>query len=129
MSPASCIQGPAVRLLWSDGIKEEKIETAAASPAASWKPEFPNSSHTPHKQKGLKDINWAEIRCHNCSGLGHMKRNCPSPKKMTRTQTSAASPESPKSAVLHLKAQRQEMSIRVLVHELEGVCCFGQWGM
>ncbi|KAJ8369381.1 hypothetical protein SKAU_G00094090 [Synaphobranchus kaupii] len=115
-----------------EGAKEEQAETAAAFPAARWKPKpsgpsphlqhaVPNPNYTPHKRGGCKDIKWEEIRCHNCSGLGHIKRNCPSPKKVFRTQASTASPETLDPAVLHLKAQDQEMSIHMLVHDLE-VC-------
>ncbi|KAJ8346760.1 hypothetical protein SKAU_G00281610 [Synaphobranchus kaupii] len=115
-----------------EGAEEEQAETAAAFPAARWKPKpcgpsphlqhaGPNPNYTPHKRGGRKDIKWEEIRCHNCSGLGHMKRNCASPKKVFITQASTVSPETPDPAVLHLKAQDQEMSIHMLVHELD-VC-------
>ena len=50
-----------------------------------------------------------------------MKRNCPSPKKSIKAQTPPASPEIPEPVVLHLKPQGQEMSICMLVLELE-VC-------
>lgn len=58
-----------------------------------------------------------------------MRRNCPSTKKTIRAQASTAYPEIPEPAVLHLKAQGQEMSIHMLVHELE-VCAVldsGAW--
>lgn len=103
-----------------EGGVTERAEASAAPPVASWKPESASSSHPPRKWKGQKDKS-EEIRCHNCSGLGHMKRNCPSPRKPFRAQTSTTFSESPEPAVLHLKAQGQEMSINILVYELE-VC-------
>lgn len=74
---------------------EEEEQTAAAYPVANRrrKPPGPNPHlqhtspdlcYTPPQRKGYKDIKWEEVRCHNCSGLGHMKRNCPSPKKTIR---------------------------------------------
>ena len=74
---------------------------------------------TPAPRKNYKDIKWEEIRCHNCSGIGHMKRNCPSPRRTTRGQPPAASHESPEPTVLHVKAHSQEMSIHLTIQELE----------
>ncbi|XDV34397.1 hypothetical protein PO909_004558, partial [Leuciscus waleckii] len=36
----------------------------------------------PHQLRFNKrgKINWEEIVCHNCHGIGHMRRNCPSPR-------------------------------------------------
>lgn len=98
------------------GPEEEEVETTATLLVARWKP---SPNHPPRRNQGRKGIKWEEIRCHNCSGLGHMRRNCPSPKKMTRAQASITSHETSESAVLHFKAQSQEMSIHMLVHELE----------
>jgi len=81
-----------------DGTEEEKAVTAAPFPAARWKPKpsdpspqqiFPDPDYTPFKQT----IKWEEVRCHNCSGLGHSRRNCPSPKKPIRAQAPAGSPD------------------------------------
>ncbi|XP_036001790.1 uncharacterized protein LOC118565513 [Fundulus heteroclitus] len=103
-----------------EGAVTGRAEAGSASPAANWKLESPSFSHPPHKWKGQKDKS-EEIRCHNCSGLGHMKRNCPSPRRTFRAQASTTLPGSPEPAVLHLKAQGQEMSINMFVYELE-VC-------
>ena len=102
-----------------EGTDEEELKTATASPSAIFKPESPSHSHTPYRGKSPRDIKWNEIRCHNCSGLGHMKRNCPSPSNAARALTSTMSPQSSRSAVLRLKAHGQEMSIHMIVYELE----------
>ncbi|KAJ3582113.1 hypothetical protein NHX12_015871 [Muraenolepis orangiensis] len=85
-----------------EAAEEEPTETAATEQETRWRPEpaspspypphtFSNQTFTPSKQKDRKDINWEEIHCHNCSGLGHMRRNCPSPKKTTKAQVLSAS--------------------------------------
>ncbi|XP_061754270.1 uncharacterized protein LOC133551511 isoform X2 [Nerophis ophidion] len=104
-----------------EGTEEEELEPATAPPSASCKHESPSYSHTQYKGRSYKDTKWDEVRCHNCSGLGHMKRNCPSPRKTARAQVSAMFPQSPKSTILHLKAQCHEMSIHMVVYGLE-VC-------
>ena len=104
-----------------EGTDEEELKTATAPPSAIFKPASSSHSHTPYRGKSPRDIKWDEIRCHNCSGLGHMKRNCPSPRNATRALTSTMSPQSSRSAVLHLKAQGQEINIHMIVYELE-VC-------
>lgn len=62
-----------------EGAEVEEPETAAAPPVASWNPQpqphGPNQ--TPRKWRGRSNIKWEVVRCHNCSGLGHMRRNCP----------------------------------------------------
>ncbi|CAL8343053.1 unnamed protein product [Merluccius merluccius] len=102
-----------------EGIEELEVETVTASLAASWKPEPPSPNHPPRKGKSHKDIKGEEIRCHNCSGLGLMRRDCPSPRKAFRAKVSTTPPETSKSTVLHFKAQSQKMNIRMLVHDLE----------
>ncbi|KAJ3601150.1 hypothetical protein NHX12_032123 [Muraenolepis orangiensis] len=139
MSPTACTQGHTVAerrpraAVIREAAEEEPTETAATCQATRWKPEpagpspyprhtFSNQTFTPSKhphQKDRKDINWEEIHCHNCSGLGHMRRNCPSPKKTTKAQVLSASPEITDPTVLHLKTQNQEMSILMLKNELE----------
>lgn len=103
-----------------EGAEVEGPETAAAPPAASWKPHPHNPQHTPRRWKGNKDLKWEEVRCHNCSGLGHMRRDCPSPKTISKAQdhTRPTAAEHPEPTVLHLKAHSQEMNIRLQVYQL-----------
>ncbi|KAM3623655.1 uncharacterized protein V6R79_013858 [Siganus canaliculatus] len=102
-------------------VTEARVETAASSPAATWEPRPPNTHYSPRHWRSHKDINRDEVRCHNCSGLGHMKRDCPSPRKATRPRASVTAPDGPEPAVLHLNARGQEMSVHIRVHEVE-VC-------
>nr|XP_061825306.1 uncharacterized protein LOC133612154 [Nerophis lumbriciformis] len=104
-----------------EGSEEDEFGPVTAPPSAGFKHESPSYSHTQYKGRSHKDIKWDEVQCHNCSGLGHMKRNCPSPRKTARAQASTMFPQSSKSTVLHLKAQGHEMSIHMVVYGLE-VC-------
>eukprot|EP00064_Thunnus_orientalis_P013363 superscaffoldBa00002165_g13402 len=78
-----------------EGTEGEEAETVVATPAVSYKPKTLDFHRTSTPQKSSKDIKWEDIRCHKCSGIGHMKRNCPSPKKMTRIQAPTATHDCP----------------------------------
>lgn len=93
-------------------------EASGSSPQPQLTSLSPN--YTPRKPGGRRDIQFQDFRCHNCSGLGHMRRDCPSRKQKFRIQDSTTPPETSET-VFHLKAQDQEMNIRVFVHDLE-VC-------
>ena len=114
------------------GLSEQKPRTAVvreggdadvveAAPEASFKSTTPERQRLSASQKGYKDFKWEEIRCHNCSGIGHMKRNCPSPRKTTRSQPPAVLRHSLEPTVLHFRTHSQEMSIHLKINELD-VC-------
>ncbi|CAI5689901.1 unnamed protein product [Oreochromis niloticus] len=103
--------------------EKDKDETVAErAPAASPSPNrfVPRTpSTTPNNHRNFKR---SGVRCHNCQGWGHVQKQCPSPHKTTKALTLNSSPcDSPKPTVLHLKCQSQEMSIPMLLYEVE-VC-------
>lgn len=69
-------------------------------------------------QRGHRDFNKNDICCHNCSGLSYLQRQWPSSQK-NKAPALTASHKNLEPTVLHFKVQGQEISICVLVHELD----------
>lgn len=67
-------------------------------------------------------INWEEIVCHNCQGIGHMRRNCPSPRldlpRVAPVLHHCADIQ-PTSTVLQVKGAGPEMCIHTLLYSME----------
>ena len=103
-------------------VREEgEADVVETAPEASFKSTTPERQRVSASRKEYTDIKWEEIRCHNCSGIGHMKINCPSPRKTTRGQPPAVLCHSPEPTVLHFRIHSQQMSIHLKIHELD-VC-------
>lgn len=96
----------------------KEMETAAP-PRVS--PHSQESDHFKLTKRISKDSRWKEVRCHNCSGLGHLKRNCPSPYGTVKGWSAATDAVGSQSEVLQLNSSNKEMSIRLNLHGLE-VC-------
>lgn len=60
-------------------------------------------------RQNTRSMNWEEICCHGCSGIGHMKKDCPSTRKITKATTTNS--DGSGSTVLHFKTHSQEMSM------------------
>lgn len=110
---------------YDDPNGEEDSSQATPSEVLRQKP--PKSNFGPRRPKSgeHKKINWDEIRCHNCQGIGHMRRSCPSPQRPGKPNVTIAVPNSLESqstpAVLCVKATGPEMCIHVLIDDME-VC-------
>lgn len=93
------------------------LETTAAAPIVSRtpRPAVPRCMYT--TRQNTRSMNREEFQCHNCSGIGHMKRDCPSPRKTTRTPTTNS--DGSGSTVLHFKTHSQEISIPIGVYGLK----------
>ncbi|KAL0202037.1 hypothetical protein M9458_000055, partial [Cirrhinus mrigala] len=80
--------------------------------------------HRLQKFNKRNKVNWEEIVCHNCQGIGHMRRNCPSPRlNLDRVTPALPRPTEiqPASTVLGVKGSGPEMCIHLLLYDME-VC-------
>lgn len=70
-----------------------------------------------------KNINWDEIRCHNCQGIGHMRRSCPSRRQPAQARAALGTLDTSEKqntpAVLCVKSSGPEMCIHVLLYDKE----------
>lgn len=98
-----------------EGVERGEAEVVGTTPAMGFKQTVPERQRMLASWRGYKDIKWEEIRCHNCTGIGHMKRNCPSPRKATRGQSSAVAHNSSEPTAIHFKTQ----SIHLTFHGLD----------
>ncbi|KAL7883473.1 hypothetical protein SRHO_G00011310 [Serrasalmus rhombeus] len=109
----------------SDTLREDGDQGSIMGVPAEWKHQDCRPSSPKGRFKGGKwKNNWAEIRCHNCSGIGHMKQDCPSPRKPAKPHPAqrVSNPHEHHNApaVLTVKSG-PEMCIHVLIHDRE-VC-------
>ncbi|KAL7373215.1 hypothetical protein ABVT39_001512 [Epinephelus coioides] len=77
----------------------------------------------PAKKNRNVEMFSTEIICHNCSGVGHLQRNCPSPrrpKQHTPSVNLTPAPH-PSTVVTCTSGLEGEMSVKILIHGLE-VC-------
>ncbi|KAK1884577.1 Gag polyprotein, partial [Dissostichus eleginoides] len=78
-----------------------------------------NQQWSPNRAKPVQ-MNSREVICHNCSGVGHIQRNCPSSRK--RKQHAPNNTPAPDSGTVVTcnKGSDDDMSIRILIqgHEL-----------
>ncbi|KAL0162302.1 hypothetical protein M9458_041698, partial [Cirrhinus mrigala] len=80
--------------------------------------------HRLQKFNKRNKVNWEEIVCHNCQGIGHMWRNCLSPRlNLERVTPALPRPTEiqPASTVLRVKGSGPEMCIHLLLYDME-VC-------
>ncbi|XP_028299789.1 uncharacterized protein LOC114461699 [Gouania willdenowi] len=79
-----------------------------------------NKQQRPYQNK-FKKTNFNEVICHNCSGVGHLKRNCPSPYRSTRSPGNATftSTPDPSTVVICTKSPVDEMCVQIMIHGLE----------
>ncbi|KAL0160919.1 hypothetical protein M9458_044644, partial [Cirrhinus mrigala] len=80
--------------------------------------------HRLQKFNKRNKVNWEEIVCHNCQGIGHMRRNCSSPRLNLERVTPALPRQTeiqPASTVLRVKGSGPEMCIHLLLYDME-VC-------
>ncbi|XP_062374552.1 uncharacterized protein LOC134062534 isoform X1 [Sardina pilchardus] len=99
-----------------EGDERREMDIVRAVPEVSFTPTAGGRQRASAPPRGNKDIKWEEIRCHNCTGIGHMKRNCPSPRKTTRGQPPAIFRDSSEPTVLHFKTHSQEMTINLTIN-------------
>ncbi|XDV17606.1 hypothetical protein PO909_023440 [Leuciscus waleckii] len=62
-----------------------------------------------------------DVQCHNCSGLGHIRRNCPSPRRPRQqgwTVNKNTAPDTGK-VVTCTASQEDDMCVKILIYELE----------
>ena len=73
------------------------------------------------KRNKYAEMNSAGVICHNCSGVGHLQRNCPSPRQpKPRTPGISLTPApDPGAVVTCTKSQEGEMNIKLFIHGLE----------
>ncbi|XP_063050302.1 uncharacterized protein LOC134445147 [Engraulis encrasicolus] len=120
-------RGPPERKPCTTAMVRERVDGGetdilTAIPGANSRP-VSHEFHRAAPRKTFKNAKWEEIRCHNCSGIGHIQRHCPSPRKTNRPthQYTNASREGSEPTVLHFKTHGQEMNIHLMMYELD-VC-------
>ncbi len=75
----------------------------------------------PKRNNGQGKRDYRELVCHNCSGIGHIQRNCPSP-HYPKQQAVSAKPtpaSDPGTVVICTKGQEEEMCVQVTMYGLE----------
>ncbi|KAL1254816.1 hypothetical protein QQF64_012877 [Cirrhinus molitorella] len=92
----------------------------------AWRQKNSKAAFKPRPQRfnTRNKINWEEIVCHNCQGIGHMRWNCPSPLLNLERATSILprpTETQPTSTVLRVKGSGPEMCIHLLLYDME-VC-------
>lgn len=89
-----------------------------------WRQRKAEFKHRLQKLNQRNKVNWEEIVCHNCQGIGHMRRNCPSPRLNLEHATSALprpKEVQPSPTVLIVMGSGPEMCIYLLLYDME-VC-------
>ncbi|KAL0151489.1 hypothetical protein M9458_053275 [Cirrhinus mrigala] len=91
-----------------------------------WRQKNSKAEFKHHLQKFNKrnKVSWEEIVCHNCQGIGHMRRNCPLPRLNLECVTPALPRPTeiqPASTVLRVKGSGPETCIHLLLYDME-VC-------
>ncbi|KAK5606676.1 hypothetical protein CRENBAI_017205, partial [Crenichthys baileyi] len=71
-----------------------------------------------HRQQFLSSKNklLSNIICHNCSGVGHLRRSCPSPHQPKVKHTHPKKPSAPDTVIICTKNGKEEMCIQILIH-------------
>ncbi len=106
--------------------KSGSDEESSVPSTPAWRQKNSKAEFRARPQKFIKKskINWEEIVCHNCQGIGHMRRNCPSPRlNLERVTPPLPRPKETQSAstVLRVKGSGPEMCIHLLLYDME-VC-------
>ncbi|XP_077362008.1 uncharacterized protein LOC144006828 [Festucalex cinctus] len=92
--------------------KEEPLTEALSNTSLSPSKFIQNMPSMPDQRKDLKK---SGVRCHNCQGWGHIQKQCPSPRKTTKTSTLGSnSGDRPASTMAN-----KEMCIAVHLYELK----------
>lgn len=107
-----------------DQSGSDKESSVPSTP--EWRQKNSKAEFKPRPQKFNKKskINWEVIVCHNCQGIGHMRRNCPSPRlNLERVTPPLPRPTEtqPASTVLRVKGSGPDMCIHLLLYDME-VC-------
>ncbi|XP_037834631.1 uncharacterized protein LOC112450568 [Kryptolebias marmoratus] len=74
-----------------------------------------------HRQKSIssKNKHLSNVICHNCSGVGHLQRSCPSPHQPKVKQTHPKKPSTPDTVIICTKNGKEDMCIQILIHGIE----------
>ena len=102
-----CYEGAAV---WRNNPREREPQ-----PLRQWRP---------RKTDSPKKMDLGEVVCHNCSGVGHFQRNCPSPRrpKQHAANVTHAPAQSPEKVTVSTRCQEEEeMCVQATVCGVE-VC-------
>lgn len=80
----------------------------------------PKQQCWPKRDKSARK-NAGDIICHNCSGLGHLQKNCHSPRqpKQQAYIVSMSQAPDPATVVTCTKSQEDEMCVQILIQGLE----------
>lgn len=70
---------------------------------------------------GPNKVTSGEVICHNCSGVGHIQKQCPSPRRPRQQQVSFTPNLSPNNSAVIVcgKSQEDEMCVQIMIHGLK----------
>ncbi|KAM6975889.1 retrovirus-related Pol polyprotein from transposon 412 [Tautogolabrus adspersus] len=77
----------------------------------------PNQQWQPNKSR-YKKTGFGEVICHNCSGVGHIQRACPSPRRPPQpfANTNLNPCPDTSTVVISTKSQEEEMFVMIEIH-------------
>ncbi|KAJ8008876.1 hypothetical protein DPEC_G00082990 [Dallia pectoralis] len=109
-------------------VHESNSRLACVEPVgvAVWSIDSPERAPRLNQQwRQKRDTNvkrpMGDVQCHNCSGLGHIQRNCPSPRRPRQqgwTVSKNTAPD-PGKVVTCTVSQEDDMCVKILMYELE----------
>lgn len=121
--PPSERRARAATIRESDSSEPEQVMRPMLSEVQHREPEPVLLSTQKPRGTFKKNVNWDKIRCHNCQGIGHMKRRCPSPRQPVQARAISGAPNVSENqnapAVLCVKSSSPEMCIHVLLYDKE----------
>ncbi|RXN29600.1 RNA-directed DNA polymerase-like protein [Labeo rohita] len=78
--------------------------------------------HRLQKFNKRNKVNWEEIVCHNCQGISHMRRNCPSP-RLNLEHVTPALPRLYNPGTVAVKVRKGVIARIVMVRKKEHRLC------